>query len=67
MSDALTLPAELREALLLARNRQWMPRIAALVREGKRPLVAVGAGHMLGAEGLPALLSARGFAVRRIQ
>lgn len=58
---------ELRETLLVARNREWTARITALMSEGKRPLVAVGAGHMLGAEGLPALLAAQGYTVTRLQ
>jgi len=57
---------ELREVLLASRNRAWAVRIAALVEQGRRPFVAVGAGHMLWEDGLPALLSARGYTVRRL-
>lgn len=58
---------ELREALIARRNQAWADRIAALLETGRRPLVAVGAGHMIGESGLPALLAARGYSVTRIQ
>ena len=42
-------------------------RIAQLLEAGQRPFVAVGTGHMIGEDGLPALLAERGYTVRRIQ
>ncbi|KHL26020.1 hypothetical protein PK98_05560 [Croceibacterium mercuriale] len=57
----------LRERLQTGRNRAWLGTITLLLDEGARPFVAVGAAHMLGAEGLPALLQARGYTVTRIQ
>ncbi|WP_324827456.1 TraB/GumN family protein [Qipengyuania zhejiangensis] len=57
---------ELKAALLDTRNIAWAARIETLLAAPERPLIAVGAGHLLGAGGLPALLERRGYTVRRI-
>lgn len=57
----------LYDALAAGRNRAWMRRLAPMLDRGRRPLVAVGTAHMLGPEGLPALLAAQGYRARRIQ
>lgn len=58
----------LYEALLHRRNVAWADRLDAAMRQGRgTDLVVVGALHMAGAEGLPALMKARGYSVRRIQ
>ena len=56
----------LRDALLAGRNRRWDDAIAALLEQPERPLVAVGAAHLVGPEGLVALLEARGYSVTRL-
>ncbi len=56
----------LRDALLVARNRRWTEALAVILRQGPRPLVAVGTAHLVGPEGLAALLELRGYRVRRI-
>ena len=56
----------LRETLLNRRNRDWAERVTQLIASGKRPLVAVGAGHMLGSQGLPALMQNAGYTVTRV-
>ena len=54
---------ELREALLVGRNRAWtQPLLEALKARGK-PLVAVGTAHLVGPDGLVALLQERGYTV----
>lgn len=58
---------QLRDALMDGRNRAWVERIGAALAAGRKPFVAVGAAHMLGPQGLPALLAERGFTVTRIQ
>ena len=57
----------LREALLVSRNRRWAEQIAAMLNAGKRPFVAVGAAHVAGIDGLPEMLTARGFKLKRVQ
>ena len=63
----LLADASLRETLLIARNGAWVGPISAAIDAGQRPVVAVGAVHMAGVDGLPALLAARGYTVERVQ
>lgn len=57
---------ELREALLVARNRRWDAAIAAMLAQPPKPLVAVGTAHLIGPDGLATMLRARGYRVTRI-
>lgn len=55
----------LETALLVERNRAWMARLLPEV-EGRRAMVAVGAAHLSGHDGLLDLLSEAGFSLTRL-
>ena len=57
----------LRKKLVDDRNRAWAEAIAVMIDNKQRPFVAVGAGHLIGKTGVPELLAARGYTVKRIQ
>ena len=54
---------ELRASIVVDRNRNWLPAVEALLEAGGTSLVVVGTLHLVGPEGLPALLAARGLRV----
>jgi uncharacterized protein YbaP (TraB family) len=53
----------LHEALGASRNRAWLPRIEAMFTARTRAFVVVGSGHLVGDDGLLALLRQNGFTV----
>lgn len=56
----------LREALLTGRNRRWVKALVPMLEQAPRPLIAVGTAHLVGPDGLAALLEAEGYRVRRL-
>ncbi|MHA7818280.1 MAG: TraB/GumN family protein [Erythrobacter sp.] len=65
-SEGIMADPELREALLAGRNRAWMPMLIETLEGDEKPLVAVGAAHLVGPEGLAAMLQARGYGITRV-
>ena len=57
----------LYDTLLKRRNEAWAQTLTAEMARPGVQLVTVGALHMAGDDGLPALMRARGFEVRRVQ
>jgi uncharacterized protein YbaP (TraB family) len=62
LSELKTEPA-LYQRLLVERNRNWMPKIEALFSRPTHALVIVGAAHLVGPDGLLAMLKAKGYTV----
>ncbi|MFU8895927.1 MAG: TraB/GumN family protein, partial [Gammaproteobacteria bacterium] len=56
---------ELRNSIVIDRNRAWLSSIEARLATPGTYLVVVGALHLVGPEGLPALLEAQGYRVIR--
>jgi len=55
----------LYQRLLVERNRNWMPKIEALFARPRHALVVVGAAHLVGPDGLIAMLKAKGYTVEQ--
>lgn len=58
---------EVADALLVRRNLDWAGKTVEYLDQPPLPLVAVGAAHLAGPNGLVALLQARGFSLRRLR
>jgi uncharacterized protein len=54
---------ELYDALFVKRNLNWCDQIATIMQGTGTSFVAVGAGHLVGDESVPAILAKRGFTV----
>jgi uncharacterized protein len=54
------------QRLLVDRNKDWMPKIEALFSRKSRSFVVVGAAHLVGPDGLLALLRAKGYAIEQL-
>ncbi len=57
---------ELNDALITNRNRRWVETIAGWLDDDRDYLVVVGALHLVGDEGVPALLEARGLGIQQL-
>jgi uncharacterized protein YbaP (TraB family) len=56
---------DLAEALIYRRNERWAGQVSEMLEDDDDVLVVVGAMHLVGDRGLPALLEERGFQVTR--
>ena len=58
---------DLHEALIAGRNRRWADTIATWLDDEQDYLVVVGALHLVGDDGVPALLERSGFKIRQLE
>ncbi|MFQ5684752.1 MAG: TraB/GumN family protein [Candidatus Binatia bacterium] len=52
--------------LIVDRNRNWLPKIETFLAQEKNYMVIVGAGHLLGRDGLIELLRHKGYSVEQL-
>lgn len=57
--------ADLYQSLIVDRNLRWAEQIVSLLDDDRDYLVVVGALHLVGDDGLPAVLRSRGLEIRR--
>jgi hypothetical protein len=58
--------SELNKVLISSRNRRWAEAIAGWLGDDQDYLVVVGALHLVGDEGVPALLAQRGLGIQQL-
>jgi uncharacterized protein YbaP (TraB family) len=52
--------------LISERNRNWLPKIESHLQGGNKTLVVVGAAHLVGRDGVVALLKQKGYSVEQL-
>lgn len=67
LNESLADYPEAYDALLVARNRAWIPQLAELMANGDPVFAAVGAGHLVGPDSVVDLLKAEGYTVTRLK
>ncbi|HLS30217.1 MAG TPA: TraB/GumN family protein [Flavobacteriaceae bacterium] len=57
---------EVYQDLIINRNKNWVPEIEKLLKEGKTPLIIVGVGHLVGENSVNNLLIEEGYQVKQL-
>ena len=65
VQSELKAEPQMYQRLLVDRNKAWLPKIEALFARTGRALVVVGAAHLVGPDGLVAMLKAKGYKVEQ--
>lgn len=56
----------LRSTLLTNRNRNWLPKLEEMIKGSDDALVVVGAGHLVGKDGVISMLRAKGYKIEQM-
>lgn len=63
MNDGLKSDPRMEKSLFENRNAKWVARISAMLNENHTYFITVGAGHLAGPKGVPAMLRKAGYKV----
>jgi uncharacterized protein YbaP (TraB family) len=66
VADMLEQAPEIYDSLLKQRNLNWLPQLEGMLESPEIEFVLVGAAHLVGPDGLLAILQAKGFQVSRL-
>jgi hypothetical protein len=66
MNEGMDEFPQMREQLLVQRNRNWIPGIEALMSGPENTLVVVGAGHLVGEGSVVQMLKEKGYTVTQL-
>jgi uncharacterized protein YbaP (TraB family) len=66
INEAMREAPAIARRMLTDRNRNWLPKIRELLRGDKTAIVIVGAGHLVGGEGVVELLKREGLKVTQL-
>lgn len=66
MNEGMDEFPQMREQLLIQRNRNWIPDIETLMSGPEKTLVVVGAGHLVGEGSVVQMLEEKGYTVTQL-
>jgi uncharacterized protein len=56
---------DLHQKIIVDRNQRWVPELEKLLQQGGGAMVAVGAAHLVGKDGVIEMLKAKGYSVEQ--
>jgi uncharacterized protein YbaP (TraB family) len=63
INEGMASTPQLKDRLLISRNRKWVPQVIRMLKSGKTHFVTVGAGHLIGPGSVVDLLRRKGYRV----